>query len=150
MLNPDALRELIRGRASLVLQALDADSGRRRTLHAQPQRRYEGRIKDLVVIRGRNLHPEDVEQVVERCHPALRPGSGAAFGVWEDEEERLALVHEIHPRYEGDLDEVVTAMRGAVSESHQVAVHAEQRLTHLTWSHCAQLLIDELATVVSP
>jgi acyl-CoA synthetase (AMP-forming)/AMP-acid ligase II len=83
-----------------------------------------GRIKDLMIIRGRNLHPEDVEQVVERCHPALRPGNGAAFSVWEDEEERLALVYEIHRRYHGDLDEVVTAMRSAVSESHQVAVHA--------------------------
>ena len=37
-----------------------------------------GRLKDLIIIRGRNLYPQDIELTVERSHPALRPGCGAA------------------------------------------------------------------------
>jgi acyl-CoA synthetase (AMP-forming)/AMP-acid ligase II len=54
-----------------------------------------GRIKDLMIVRGRNLHPEDVEAEIAGCHPALRPGGGAAFSVLEDEQEQLVVVHEV-------------------------------------------------------
>ncbi len=43
-----------------------------------------GRIKDLIILRGRNHYPQDVELTVERAHPALRPGCGAAFAVEEE------------------------------------------------------------------
>ncbi|HWN44200.1 MAG TPA: fatty acyl-AMP ligase, partial [Thermoanaerobaculia bacterium] len=38
-----------------------------------------GRLKDLIVVRGRNIYPHDVERTAEESHPALRPGGGAAF-----------------------------------------------------------------------
>ncbi len=34
---------------------------------------------DVIIIRGRNHYPQDIELTVERSHPALRPGHGAAF-----------------------------------------------------------------------
>ncbi len=40
-----------------------------------------GRLKDLVILRGRNLYPQDLELSVEHCHPGLRPGCCAAFAV---------------------------------------------------------------------
>src|SRR5262249_28759517 len=40
-----------------------------------------GRLKDLIIIRGRNYYPQDIERTVEECDAALRPGCGAAFSV---------------------------------------------------------------------
>ena len=57
-----------------------------------------GRIKDLIIIRGLNHYPQDIEWTVERCHAALRPGCGAAFTVEADSEERLVIVQEIDTR----------------------------------------------------
>jgi acyl-CoA synthetase (AMP-forming)/AMP-acid ligase II len=41
-----------------------------------------GRLKDLIIIRGRNFYPQDIEAAVERSHPALGIGVGAAFSGW--------------------------------------------------------------------
>src|SRR4029077_2284192 len=60
-----------------------------------------GRLKDLIIIRGRNLYPQDIELTVERSHPALRPGCGAAFSIELGQEERLVVVHE-HERSAND------------------------------------------------
>ncbi|WAS91507.1 type I polyketide synthase [Nannocystis punicea] len=54
-----------------------------------------GRLKDLIVIRGANRYPQDLEQSVERCHPAVAPGCVAAFSVEAGGEERLAIAAEI-------------------------------------------------------
>jgi len=86
-----------------------------------------GRIKDLIVIRGRNLYPQDVEWTVERSHPAVRPGCGAAFSVDMDGEERLVVVQEVdirRLRKTADLHEVAAAVRQAVAEEHEAQVAA--------------------------
>jgi acyl-CoA synthetase (AMP-forming)/AMP-acid ligase II len=46
-----------------------------------------GRLKDLIILRGRNLYPQDLERTAERCHPDLNPGCGAAFSVDSDGQE---------------------------------------------------------------
>lgn len=80
-----------------------------------------GRIKDVIVLRGRNVYPQDVELAVERSHPAVRPGCGAAFPVPVDGEERLVVVQEVT---EGaDQDRVATACRRAVREDCDADVH---------------------------
>jgi acyl-CoA synthetase (AMP-forming)/AMP-acid ligase II len=90
-----------------------------------------GRLKDLIIIGGRNLHPQDIEQTVEQSHAALRPGCGAAFSVEHDGEERLVVVHEVERRHRGpDFSEVLTAIRRAVSEEHQAQVHGVALVRH--------------------
>ncbi|MFL6194096.1 MAG: non-ribosomal peptide synthase/polyketide synthase [Thermoanaerobaculia bacterium] len=86
-----------------------------------------GRIKDLVILRGRNHYPQDLELTAERAHPALRPGGGAAFAVDAGDEERLVIVHELERRAAADptVDPAMVAMavRRALAEEHEVRVH---------------------------
>jgi acyl-CoA synthetase (AMP-forming)/AMP-acid ligase II len=84
-----------------------------------------GRIKDLIIIRGRNHYPQDIELAVEQSHPALQPGSGAAFSVDLDGEERLVVVQELKRVHRNaDADEVTQAIRQAVAEEHELQVYA--------------------------
>lgn len=54
-----------------------------------------GRLKDLVIVRGRNIYPQDVESTVQDEFPVLRNGCGACFGVEHDGEDMLTLVQEV-------------------------------------------------------
>jgi acyl-CoA synthetase (AMP-forming)/AMP-acid ligase II len=85
-----------------------------------------GRLKDLIIVRGRNHYPQDIEQTAEQSHAALRPGGCAAFSVQADEGEQLVVVQELQRRHvsSADADEVVAAVRRAVTEHHEVEVHA--------------------------
>lgn len=84
-----------------------------------------GRMKDLIIIRGRNHYPQDIERTVEECHRSLRPGGCAAFSITEAEEEQLVVVQEVSPRA-GTLDipAITDAIRQAVAHVHEVAVSA--------------------------
>ncbi|HVR96609.1 MAG TPA: amino acid adenylation domain-containing protein [Thermoanaerobaculia bacterium] len=82
-----------------------------------------GRHKDLIILRGRNHYPQDLERTAEQSHPALRPGCGAAFPVDLDGEERLVIVHEVERRRGLDVAEVAAAVRRAVAGEHEVQVH---------------------------
>ncbi len=85
-----------------------------------------GRLKDLIIIRGRNHYPQDIELTVEKSHPVLRPNSGAAFTVEIEGEERLAIAQEVERRYLRtlDVDEVAFAIRQTVVENHDLQVYA--------------------------
>ncbi len=54
-----------------------------------------GRHKDLLIIRGANFHPHDIEHVLEAAIPWLRAGFGAVFSVEEEREERLVVAYEL-------------------------------------------------------
>ncbi|NEO57698.1 MAG: AMP-binding protein [Okeania sp. SIO3B5] len=84
-----------------------------------------GRLKDLIIIRGSNHYPQDIELTVDRSHQALRPSCGAAFSVEVESEERLVIVQEVQESYleQLDVDEVVNAIRQAVCEQHQLQVY---------------------------
>ena len=82
-----------------------------------------GRLKDLVIIRGRNHYPDDIEWTVARSHPSLRAGSGAAFSVVSDGEEQLIVAQEIDREdRQPDVDAIIDAIRCAVMERHNVRV----------------------------
>jgi acyl-CoA synthetase (AMP-forming)/AMP-acid ligase II/acyl carrier protein len=85
-----------------------------------------GRIKDLIIIRGRNHYPQDIELTVEQSHPALRPSYGAAFSVDVDGEERLGIAFEVERQYlrKLDGDAVVRTIRQAVAEQHALEFYA--------------------------
>lgn len=89
-----------------------------------------GRLKDLIIIRGLNHYPQDIEQTVEQCHPALRASGGAAFAIDVEDEERLVIVHEVERSFLHGLDveEVVGNIRQAVAQEHGLQVYAVQLL----------------------
>jgi acyl-CoA synthetase (AMP-forming)/AMP-acid ligase II/acyl carrier protein len=83
-----------------------------------------GRLKDLIILCGRNLYPQDLERTAERSHPDLNPCCGAAFTVESDGQERLVIVYEVIPRRDPDVRAVAEAVRRAVAEEHEVELHA--------------------------
>ncbi|WP_262402777.1 fatty acyl-AMP ligase [Actinomadura sp. CNU-125] len=86
-----------------------------------------GRIKDLIIVDGRNHYPQDIEVTAQEAHPAVRPDHVAAFALAGEETERLVVVAERNRRVplgRLDLDEVEAAVRGAVNVEHEMSVHA--------------------------
>ncbi|ATB41115.1 non-ribosomal peptide synthetase [Cystobacter fuscus] len=83
-----------------------------------------GRLKDLIILRGRNHYPQDIERTVEQSHASLRAGCGAAFSVDVDGEERLVVVQEVEQPNRVDVEGVSRAIRRAVSQHHEIAPHA--------------------------
>lgn len=81
-----------------------------------------GRLKDLIIIRGRNYYPQDIEWVVGQSHPALRQGSSAAFANEDVKREQLVVVQEIDFRQHPNIDEVVAAIQRAVAQEHEIQV----------------------------
>jgi acyl-CoA synthetase (AMP-forming)/AMP-acid ligase II len=83
-----------------------------------------GRLKDLIVFRGRNHYPQDIEQTVQSVHPSLRWGGGAAFEVHKDGQPRLVIVQEIERRSRDlDPDRLLGDVRKAVADHHELHVH---------------------------
>lgn len=100
-----------------------------------------GRAKDLLIIRGLNHYPQDIELTVESSHRAIRPGCCVAFSVEADGSEQLVVLAEIDPRYRAtssssvadteeetqrkllDPQEVLTAIRAAVAEEHDLQIY---------------------------
>ncbi|MGE0708948.1 MAG: beta-ketoacyl synthase N-terminal-like domain-containing protein [Planctomycetota bacterium] len=76
-----------------------------------------GRIKDLVIVRGRNVHPPDVEEAARQAHPALRPGGLAVFGVSGDDgsESLVAFAEVADGGGREQAAEVAAAVRAAVA-----------------------------------
>ncbi|MBD3884957.1 fatty acyl-AMP ligase [Phormidium tenue FACHB-886] len=84
-----------------------------------------GRIKDVIIIRGQNHYPQDIEFTVEKSHPALRPNCGAAFAVEIKGKERLIVVQEVERSYLRKLNvkEVVGNICQAVTVEHGLQVY---------------------------
>lgn len=83
---------------------------------------FSSRLKDLIIVRGRNHYPHDIERTVEREVSALRAGCTAAFALDGEGAERLAIVAEIDRKFAGDPATVVDAMRSAVARDHELEV----------------------------
>ncbi len=101
-----------------------------------------GRSKDLIIIRGRNHYPQDIELIVENSHPFLRPGCSAAFSIETEDQEELVVVAEVDKRqYQASLatkdpsmseaevlekifEEIISTIRSSVTKAHNVRPHA--------------------------
>ncbi|MBK1986466.1 fatty acyl-AMP ligase [Sphaerospermopsis aphanizomenoides BCCUSP55] len=84
-----------------------------------------GRIKDLIIIRGTNHYPQDIEWTVQQVHPCLRPDYGAAFSIEADGVERLVVVQEVKRNPEEyQAEEVINDIRQAIAEIHELQVYA--------------------------
>jgi len=89
-----------------------------------------GRMKDLIVLRGKNHYPQDIEITAELCHPRVRQGSVIAFSVEYEGTERLVLAAEVDARElsteqqkRETFDEIIAAICAAVGVAHAVPVH---------------------------
>lgn len=83
-----------------------------------------GRLKDIIIIRGCNHYPQDIEFTVEQSHSALRKNAGAAFGIEVDSEEKLVVVQEVERSWlrKLNLDEVIGDIRQALMAQHELKV----------------------------
>jgi acyl-CoA synthetase (AMP-forming)/AMP-acid ligase II len=82
-----------------------------------------GRIKEIVIIRGANHYPQDIEDTVQSCHPALRRHGGAAFTIREgDEAEKLVVVQEVERTHRNRIapDEIISHIREAIVSEHEI------------------------------
>jgi acyl-CoA synthetase (AMP-forming)/AMP-acid ligase II/acyl carrier protein len=84
-----------------------------------------GRLKDVIIIRGRNLYPQDIEETLEEAHPAVRLGRCGAFSVEAGGAEALVVVAELDrfERHHFDAEDAFARLRQAVSGSHEVELH---------------------------
>jgi acyl-CoA synthetase (AMP-forming)/AMP-acid ligase II/acyl carrier protein len=82
-----------------------------------------GRVKDVIIIRGRNHYPQDIEQSAEESHPAVLPG--AAFALEDAAGERLVVVHQLDRQYRGaDYQQIVQSIRRSIVEQHELDPYA--------------------------
>ena len=85
-----------------------------------------GRLKDVIIIRGQNYYPQDIEKTGEKIHPALRPGCSAAFAVEVKGSERLVIVQEVERSYlrKLNMNEIVDSFHEAVTAEYGLQVYA--------------------------
>ena len=80
-----------------------------------------GRLKDLIIIHGRNFYPQDIEEVVEESHPSIRKSCSAAFSIEHRGIERLAVIVELRrsilPK---DTGEILEAIVSAISREFEI------------------------------
>jgi acyl-CoA synthetase (AMP-forming)/AMP-acid ligase II len=90
-----------------------------------------GRVKDLIIVRGRKLHPQDLEQTAEACHRSILPNGAAAFALEEEGTEGVALCVEIAQSlmhaFEESCGSAASALAGTIREA--VSRRHELRLT---------------------
>jgi acyl-CoA synthetase (AMP-forming)/AMP-acid ligase II len=100
-----------------------------------------GRAKDVIIVRGHNHYPQDIEQTLEKSHPAIRQGCSVAFSIEADSAEQLVVLAEIDPRFKAcqnlqdeqaiaqttrkplNPQEVTKAIRAAIVEEHDLQTY---------------------------
>ena len=80
-----------------------------------------GRLKDLVIIRGANYYPQDIELSVEQSDPRLRVGATAAFSIQRSGREELIVVAEVERNADDQFEDVISAIRRNVAKVHEIA-----------------------------
>ncbi|HEX9998331.1 MAG TPA: fatty acyl-AMP ligase [Abditibacterium sp.] len=93
-----------------------------------------GRSKDVIIVAGRNHHPQDIEASVVKSHPALAGGSCAAFSIELENAEVVAVVAEVHRSQLTRLDSeaVVGAIRQSVAHNHDLRAHVVRLIAPAT------------------
>lgn len=84
---------------------------------------FTGRLKDVIILRGRNYYPQDIELTVESSHPAIRPTCSAAFAIEVNNAEQLVIAAEVD-RHCKNHAEVMTAIRTEVAKHHELPIYA--------------------------
>ncbi len=84
-----------------------------------------GRLKDIIIIDGRNYYPQDVELTISNSHPSLKSCWGAAFTVEIENEEKLVCIQEVKRTHQRNLnvDETSKNIRQAVIQEHELQIY---------------------------
>ena len=84
-----------------------------------------GRVKELIIIRGHNYYPQDIEETVEKACEALRPGCGAAFSITNSDEEKLVIVYELSRKFmrNANLDKIKSTMKESIFNKYGLTVY---------------------------
>lgn len=83
-----------------------------------------GRIKDMIIIRGRNIYPQDIESSIEKNISALRLGCSVAFSVDVRNEERLVVVAEVRNEKDIDVAACTRMIRNTILIEQEISPHA--------------------------
>jgi acyl-CoA synthetase (AMP-forming)/AMP-acid ligase II len=83
-----------------------------------------GRGKDVIIVKGRNYYPQDIEHSVSASHPGLRADGAVAFSVDQGDEESLIIISEVEPKLmRCDLGQIIPLIAKAVLASCEIAPH---------------------------
>jgi acyl-CoA synthetase (AMP-forming)/AMP-acid ligase II len=84
-----------------------------------------GRKKEVIILRGRNVYPYDIERSIAACHEGFRPGYCAVFGLADGGQARVHAVQEVERTYRGKIDfaDVAGVLRRQVARQHGVTLH---------------------------
>ena len=82
-----------------------------------------GRLKNLIIVDGKNHYPHDIERTVENAHSAILPGGCAVFSIEKDGSERAVVIAEIQYKLVENVADVKNAIRKGVAENHELPVH---------------------------
>ncbi|MDP9143518.1 MAG: aminotransferase class I/II-fold pyridoxal phosphate-dependent enzyme, partial [Actinomycetota bacterium] len=77
---------------------------------------------DLVIVRGENHYPQDLEATAAKSHPGVRAGWGAAFTVEEGSEQKLVIILELERRQRAEAAQMIEAIRRDVAREHELVV----------------------------
>ncbi len=85
-----------------------------------------GRLHDVLVLWGLNYYPQQIEQTVADCHPALKANHGTAFTIKVKDQNRLIIVQEIERTHRKSfvIEDVVEAIRWAIFQQQFLDVYA--------------------------
>jgi acyl-CoA synthetase (AMP-forming)/AMP-acid ligase II len=99
-----------------------------------------GRRKDLLIVNGRNLYPQDIEEFVQNVHPSLAGSRGVVISVDVNDSERLALIQTVKDDLLGDVTygELASTVKRAIARGFDVpapgVVFVDRGGIHLTTS----------------
>ena len=82
-----------------------------------------GRIKNLIISEGKNHYPHDIERTIEASHPAIRQTGCAVFSIYKSGSEDIIVIAEIDYKFIIKSEEVIKAIREAVSMHHGLHVN---------------------------
>jgi amino acid adenylation domain-containing protein len=83
-----------------------------------------GRLRDLIVRRGRNIYPEDIERTAQNCNSLVNGCSGAVFESERDGSTQLVLVQEVSSSDRDSYRGIIEAIRATVNEAHELQLDA--------------------------
>jgi len=121
--NPDATVSVFRASTASSVTELWLRTGDLGFLDEDGELYITGRIKDLIIIRGTNHYPQDIEETVQDCHAALRRHCGAAFSVPDqNDEEQLVVVQEVERNFrrQTDVEAIIALIREGITTEHEI------------------------------